>query len=375
MAVSFRWRPSPRATKALLISAFAILSLCTLWTLWYHVSSTFSAVSTPIGLHDSEGKLSDEQRERPSPSGPETVPEKGPPRQHRYAFATILTGEDATETDIKDPYFTAVRLLAYQLLRSPHTKSSSDIPFLVLVTEEVPQRQRDILSRDGAIVVPVEGFSRDWIHPKWERWKSVLAKLNLWKLTEYEKITFLDADSVIFEPIDGIFTERATMTQITRPSSAALNTPGPVPDSYMMAGMHDLWVEVALPPVPGSEFYAKDNYMNAGFFVLAPSEAMFKYYSFLLDQPGLFDPAYPEQNLLNYAHRVDGRMPWQDIGPLWSQKGSSFEHYDPRLKSLHQKWWKTSYDQTFDERIANAMAELKDYLGKQEEDTVQPRSP
>lgn len=115
--------------------------------------------------------------------------------------------------------------------------------------------------------------------------------------------------------------------------------------------------------------------MNAGFFVLAPSEAMFKYYSFLLDQPGLFDPAYPEQNLLNYAHRVDGRMPWQDIGPLWSQKGSSFEHYDPRLKSLHQKWWKTSYDQTFDERIANAMAELKDYLGKQEEDTVQPRSP
>ncbi|EAW15434.1 putative glycosyl transferase family 8 family [Aspergillus fischeri NRRL 181] len=374
MAVSFGWRPSPRATKALFISAFAILSLCTLWTLRYHVSSTSSAVAAPIGLHDSEGKLSDEQRERPSPSGAETVPEKVPPRQHRYAFATILTGEDDTETDIKDPYFTAARLLTYQLLHSPHTKSSTDIPFLVLVTEDVPQQQRDILSRDGAIVVPVEGFSREWIQPKWERWKSVLAKLNLWKLTEYEKVTFLDADSVIFEPIDGIFTERATMTQITRPSSAAISTPGPMPDSYMIAGMHDRWVEAALPPVPGRDFYAKDNYMNAGFFVLAPSEAMFKYYLFLLDQPGLFDPAYPEQNLLNYAHRVDGRMPWQDIGPLWSQKGSSFEHYDPRLKSLHQKWWKTSYDQTFDERIANAMAELKDYLGKHEEGTVQPRS-
>ncbi|GIC88908.1 putative glycosyl transferase family 8 family [Aspergillus udagawae] len=291
MAASFGWGPSLRATKALFISVFAILSLWTIWTL------------------------------------------------------------------------------------RPHTKSSSDIPVLILVTEDVPQEQRDILSRDGAIIVPVEGFSREWIHPKWERWNGVFAKLNLWKLTEYEKISFLDADSVIFEPIDGIFTERATMTQITRPSSSAINMPGPIPDSYMIAGMHDRWVEAELPPVPGRDFYAKDNYMNAGFFVLAPSEAMFKYYLFLLDQPGLFDPAYPEQNLLNNAHRVDGRMPWQDVGPIWSQKGSSFEHYDPSLKSLHQKWWKTSFDQTFDERIANAMAELKDYLEKHHEGTMQPRSP
>jgi alpha-N-acetylglucosamine transferase len=287
----------------------------------------------------------------------------------------ILTGEGDNETDIKDPYFTAAHLVTYQLLHSPHTKSSSDIPVLILVTEDVPQEQRDILSRDGTIIVPVEGFSREWIHPKWERWNGVLAKLNLWKLTEYEKITFLDADSIIFEPIDGIFTERATMTQITRPSSSAINMPGPIPDSYMIAGMHDRWVEAELPPVPGRDFYAKDNYMNAGFFVLAPSEAMFEYYLFLLDQPGLFDPAYPEQNLLNYAHRVDGRMPWQDVGPIWSQKGSSFEHYDPSLKSLHQKWWKTSFDQTFDERIANAMAELKDYVEKHHEGTMQPRSP
>ena len=135
-----------------------------------------------------------------------------------------------------------------------------------------------------------------------------------------------------------------------------------MPESYMIAGIHDRWVESNLPPVPGKEFYAKDNYMNAGFFVLAPSEAMHQYYVSLLDQPDLFDPAYPEQNLLNYAHRVDGRMPWQDIGPLWSQKGSSFEHYDLKLKSLHQKWWWSSFDKTFDERISNAVDELKDYL-------------
>ncbi|EAW08960.1 putative glycosyl transferase family 8 family [Aspergillus clavatus NRRL 1] len=284
----------------------------------------------------------------------------------RYAFATILTGGSNREADLKDPYFIATRLLTYQLLHSPQTRSSADIPFLVLVTKDISQDRRDLLSRDGAIVVPVESFSREWIHPKWERWNDVLAKLNLWKLTEYEKITFLDADSVIFEQLDGIFTHPATTIQKTRPSTPAVNMTGLLPDEYMIAGIHDTWVEVELPPVPGKEFYARDNYMNAGFFVYSPSEAIFNYYLTLLDQPELFDPTYPEQNLLNYAHRVDGRMPWQDIGAGWSEKGGRPQNYENGLKSLHQKWWSTSYDKALDERIASVMAEFKDYLGKLE---------
>jgi hypothetical protein len=68
----------------------------------------------------------------------------------------------------------------------------------------------------------------------------------------------------------------------------------------MIAHIHDLRVEQNLPPTrdSGKDVYVRDNYMNAGFFVLAPPDTVFDYYLALLDQPGAFDPNYPEQNLL-----------------------------------------------------------------------------
>lgn len=288
------------------------------------------------------------------------VPES--PSLPKHAFATILTAEGDVEfPDVEEPYLQAARLLTFQLLNNPRTRSTSyDIPFLILVTPEVPQRHRDILSGDGATVVPVESLGRDWIHPKWGRWSDVLAKLNLWTLEEYEKIAFLDADSVIFRPIHDIFDAPVTMMRETLPLGA--NTTGQLPDSYMIAGIHDRWMEQFMQPPPGQEFYEKDNYMNAGFFVLHPSKDLFDYYITLLDTPEQFDSAYPEQNLLNCAHRTDGPMPWQDLGPGWNSKGASQSDYEKGLKSIHHKWWRPIPDQFVGERIAEAMEEMEEHL-------------
>ena len=116
------------------------------------------------------------------------------PKAPKYAYATIITGEGDPEfPGVEDPYLWATRLLTFQLLHSPHTRgNSSDIPLLVLVTPDIPQRHRDILTEDGATVIPVESLQREWIHPKWGRWNDVLAKLNLWRLEEYDKIAFLE---------------------------------------------------------------------------------------------------------------------------------------------------------------------------------------
>ncbi|KAL3451672.1 hypothetical protein BJX65DRAFT_268349 [Aspergillus insuetus] len=126
-------------------------------------------------------------------------------------------------------------------------------------------------------------------------------------MTEYTKIAFLDADSILFERIDGILTEPATAVQQTKSDmldgdreEGEGGEGGDVlelPPTYMIAGIHDLWVEQNLLPSrdSGMDFYVRDNYMNAGFFVLAPSETMFDYYLALLDQPGVFDPNYPNR--------------------------------------------------------------------------------
>lgn len=117
-----------------------------------------------------------------------------------------------------------------------------------------------------------------------------------------------------------------------------------------------------MQPPPGQEFYEKDNYMNAGFFVLHPSKDLFDYYITLLDTPEQFDSAYPEQNLLNCAHRTDGPMPWQDLGPGWNSKGASQSDYEKGLKSIHHKWWRPIPDQFVGERIAEAMEEMEEHL-------------
>ncbi|KAJ5368917.1 nucleotide-diphospho-sugar transferase [Penicillium cataractarum] len=280
----------------------------------------------------------------------------------QYAFATILTAEgDAEYPDVEEPYLKAARLLTYQLLHNPRTRNGSvEIPLLVLVTPDVPQNHRDILEDDGATIVPVESLGRDWIHPKWGRWSNVLAKLNLWNLEKYDKIAFLDADSVIFRPIEGIF--ESPQTDVRQTLTSKVNTTSELPEHYMIAGIHDPWMELNMPPVKGQEFYEKNNYMNAGFFVLSPSKPLFDYYVSILDTPDQFDSAYPEQNLLNCAHRTDGSMPWQDLGPGWNLKGGSRFDYEAGLMSIHHKWWRPIGDEFMAERIAEAMEEMRIHL-------------
>ncbi|KAH8690623.1 nucleotide-diphospho-sugar transferase [Talaromyces proteolyticus] len=302
----------------------------------------------------------------------------------KYAYATILTADgDAEFPDVQGPYLRAVRFLNYQLLHNPRTRGNNTddrIPLLVLVTSDVPQRYYDILAHDGATVIPVQALGRDWIHPQWERWNDVLTKLNLWRLVEYEKIMFLDADSIIFRPIDHIFTDPATAVQTTLPYSELPKNRTispeeveddeeneiPLPDTYMLAGTHDSWAEWALQLDPGNEFYARDNYMNAGFFVCAPSQTLFNYYISLLDIPGRFDPSYPEQNLLNNAHRTDGQMPWTSLGSMWNEKGVDEAAYHNGLRSIHHKWWHPTTDPVVRERIKIEMNEMNKFYRERE---------
>lgn len=188
----------------------------TIIILWLIIAEGFGGLATPLKANFGDFEIS-----------------KAP----KYAYATIITAEgDAEYPDVEEPYLRATRLLAFQLLQSPRIRNNTlDIPFLVLVTPEIPQRHREILTDDGAIVVPVESLEREWIRPKWGRWNNVLAKLNLWKFEEYEKIVFLDADSVLFRPIDDIFNISTTdiresiVTNLTLLANLPINTTRKMP--------------------------------------------------------------------------------------------------------------------------------------------------
>jgi alpha-N-acetylglucosamine transferase len=232
----------------------------------------------------------------------------------KVAFATFLaapTGDsDDQEDDDKDGYFVGTRVLAYQLLHSRSAGTNSSLPFLVLCTPEVSERKRKQLKKDGATVVVVEKLGTEWVHPATARWRDVMTKLRLFEMTEYTKICFIDADHLVTGSLDGVFYDEATLTQPTLPNPAHIkDDEASLPRTYMFATHGDFYgYEHPYPPDPDL------TYLNCGFFVFAPSKVLFEYYMSLLQLPGRFDPGFPEQNLLNYAHRREGNMPWK---PLW----------------------------------------------------------
>ncbi|KAJ0414613.1 hypothetical protein BJY00DRAFT_318610 [Aspergillus carlsbadensis] len=131
------------------------------------------------------------------------------------------------------------------------TQSGAETPTSQPAAADAPHQRR-------RAVIPVENITPGWDLLKWKPWSGVLAKSNIWKIPEYDNIAILNADSIPFIRVDGIFTRPATTIQRTESNS-----------------------------MPDGEGGGCDSHA-------------------LLDQPGAFDPNYPEQDLLNCALQVDG---------------------------------------------------------------------
>ena len=147
--------------------------------------------------------------------GPTTALTKSTPQsatlettKSKYAFATLLAS-DATRPDdqdnMQDEYFIATRLLAYQILHAPETRSAN-IPFIVLATKGVSEAKRERLRLDGAVVLAVETIAKPaWVTAGAPNWAQLFDKLRLWELTQFDLICFLDGDHILNRPLDGIF--------------------------------------------------------------------------------------------------------------------------------------------------------------------------
>ncbi|KAK4546069.1 hypothetical protein LTR36_002206 [Oleoguttula mirabilis] len=272
------------------------------------------------------------------------------PSQHvlgpRVAFATFLaananpdakaTDEESAEiNDEDDGYFLGTRVLGYQLLHSRTAGTNNSIPLIVLCTKDVSQRKRDRLEKDGATIVVVEKLGADWVTPATERWRDVMSKLRLFQLTEYSKILFIDADTLVTKPLDGVFYDEATLTQATLTNPAQVKEDeSALPRTYMFSTHGDFWgYDHPYPPEPNLD------YLNCGFFVFTPSKVLFDYYLSLLKLPGRFDPGFPEQNLLNYAHRRDGNMPWKPLWYGWNVNWPTEKDWRGGARSFHAKYW------------------------------------
>ncbi|KAK0386617.1 hypothetical protein NLU13_6452 [Sarocladium strictum] len=273
---------------------------------------------------------------------PEYAPALNVEETHKYAYLVWLsnTPEEDTENFDADDYFVACRVLLWQLLHDPKTKASKDIDVIVMAGPQVGEAHAERLRKDGAIVRPVtvpNGKDDSWIIPKESRWGDIMGKLRAWEFEEYSRILMLDGDMILQSPLDSIFEDPGAVLMHTK-STGVKNDEPDLPEDYLLCSFMEIsGTSHDWPPSDRGRF---PGYFNGGFFMLKPSKKIFNYFVGLLDIPHRFNPEFMEQNLLNYAHRWDGPMPWKEINGKWNSKFTSEKDLEGGVVSMHEKWWK-----------------------------------
>jgi len=257
----------------------------------------------------------------------------------KLAYATYLAGTKETPPpDDRDKFFVATRMLVYQVLHDPVTKSPNNLPIIVLVDPKVTTSKRRRLEKDGARVIPVEYLrpKTAWLKPRKDRWRDMMVKLRLWELQEYDRILFMDSDNMIKRPMDGVFDEPGAQWQKSIESSKVGE--GKIVPEYVMAGVLEVPRNHSYPPKK-EDYYSLDLF-NGGFFVCAPSQRLFRHYKEILNKPESFDSDLMEMALLNHAHTKNGSMPWGLLPNTWSIRNPNWRDVEGGVASVHEKWWK-----------------------------------
>ena len=219
-------------------------------------------------------------------------------------------------------------------MHQPETRSNTSIPYVVVVSTEVSPSKRARLEKDGATVVVVDPISDpEWLNTR-QQYHGVMTKLRVFQQTEYEKMLYVDTDMLITRRMDAIFEDEGTKIQESQKDKDNQNETVPLPSSYVLAGQAQQIDRVhRYPPDPALDW------MCSGFMVFKPSQEMFDYYLSIMERKDSFDPMYPDQNLLNYAHRRDGPMPWTDVYYKWTSTYPTIKEYAMGAASLHEKYW------------------------------------
>ena len=126
----------------------------------------------------------------------------------QYAFVSTLFGSKVG--------YCIDALVLGEALRTHHTK----YPYILLITDDVPDQWKSVLSKVGWELRSVEYLNGDhfYCHGSRGRFSGVFTKLHALNLIEFDKIVLLDLDLLVRESIDDLF-DRPTPSAMRRHAS------------------------------------------------------------------------------------------------------------------------------------------------------------
>ncbi len=108
----------------------------------------------------------------------------------RDAYVTLVYGDQHI----------GARVLGQSLLESDTVKDR-----VALCTEAVSEKSKEVLKVDGWIVKSIHNIPNPYTDHSSLEYSSVYSKLHTWNMTEYERIVFLDSDTLVIKNIDHLF--------------------------------------------------------------------------------------------------------------------------------------------------------------------------
>lgn len=148
-----------------------------------------------------------------------------------YSFVSILT---------TDEYLDGVLVLKYSL-----ESTKPRYPFVLLITPNVSEKTKEILMSHDIDFITVQGIESPRLvtEEHLKRWNYTYSKLNIFGLTQFDKLVYLDSDMLILQNIDELF---------DKPHMSAIKIRGKLP-----------------------EFSSGWNIFNSGLLVVEPSMDIF----------------------------------------------------------------------------------------------------
>lgn len=232
--------------------------------------------------------------------------------------------------------FEATRVLAYRILHKPSTKDLHNRCLIVLTTESVLPKQIQILRAAGAIVRPVSAIGPPAeIDPKEtiKHSKNQFTRLQIWNMTEYSKILYIEPDILPIRPLSALFE--------TPPTKDMYGTEYLFAATYDSEQIRDSGKFTRPIPKSGPTDISAGVNFNTGMFLIHPSEQHARYLRAIYHDPAKAKhfSDMTEQSLLRYAYRDDGPYPWTRFSHMYNTQWPRLEDL-AKSHAIRDKFWK-----------------------------------